>query len=171
MDMYQKVLQLWLMTAKEGRVSRDDLPSAVYLAVTDTPLPDDAPYFKTAIDLCEYMHQERNGSPMPQHERLSLIQYAVAMGKGSSLSPGLLKALAWIPNLAVVYAILAIIVASFSWSVLTMALFAKLWHGFARHLSSMGHGSASGHIALAILTLLISIGISTIHITTLYRFP
>lgn len=85
-------------------------------------------------------------------------------------SPLFLRILRWLPNIVVLLAIAAVTIGPFSWIVLGLAIFGKVWNGFSRYLAGQAHSSAGFHVTVALLSIICSFVVSILHLFSIYRF-
>ena len=170
-DRSLKVVQLWKMAAKSGKIPPDQIAGAVYFGVTDSPPPPEVVGIPSAMELLDYFNRKDTGRSFTTEERQSLAREIIGMQKsGRTPSLGFMRLLTWIPNIAVLLAIIAVVVGAFSWIVLGLGLAGKIQNGFAKFLAGQGHPGAGQHIGIALILILSSLVVSLLHIFSRYQF-
>lgn len=166
-----KIVQLWVMSAKSGKIPPNEIAGAVYFGVTDSPPPPEVQRITRAMDLLEYFKKQETGRGFTPEERREVLAGIVEMSQSGQMpNPGIVRLLIWLPNIAVILAIVAVIVGSFSWTVLALAILGKIENGFAKFLAGKGHQAAGLHIGIAVILIISSFAVSLLHLFSSYRF-
>jgi len=166
-----KVLQLWKLSTESGKIPRDEVASAVYYGLTDNAPPVEVRQMTNVGQLLDYFQTLETGHPFTDAEHMALGQQFVEMHTARTTpSLGAIRLLLWLPNIAIVLAIVAVILGPFSWLVIGLSLAAKIQNGFARFLAGQGHKAAGLHISIALILILASFVVSLIHIFSSYQF-
>jgi len=167
----RKVVQLWVLAAKSGKIPTREIASAVYFGLTDSTPPPEVRQITHPMDLLEYLKRKETGTGFTlEQQRETIAAIADASQPGQTPNPVILRLLMWAPNIAIILAIVAVFAVSFSWIVLGLAVFAKVENGFARFLAGRGHQAARLHVGLAFIAIPSSLVVSLLHIFSSYRF-
>lgn len=164
-----KVVQLWTMVKQSGKYPMDQVAPGVYFAATDEPPPPGVHGILDPVTLCDFIERERTGQPLSDADRTTLI--SLLESSGATTSYRAMRFTALLPSIVLAAAIGALIIATFSWLVLGVALFQRVWNGFARWLAARGHPAAVLHIAIALFATLSSIVLTALHAFSVYRLP
>lgn len=88
----RKILQLWFMAAKSGKIPPDQIPGAVYFGVTDMPPPPEVAALSRGMDLLEYFKKAETGRGFTSDERREVLLGIVEMQKsGVVVNPGAIR--------------------------------------------------------------------------------
>ncbi len=170
-DRSLKILQIWKICEQSGKIPDDQLANAVYYGVTENSPPAEIASMRNPGELVEYFKKIETGLPLTEEEHDALLQKYLELHKrGASPSFGFIKLLTWLPNIAIILALIAVIASFFSWIVLGLALLTKFLNSFAKYTAGKGQG-VSGTLSLSALTSIpISLIASLAHIFSDYQF-
>lgn len=160
-----KIIQAWWLTAKSGKIPSDEIAGAVYFGITDRPPPPEVQNIASAIELLDYFKVQETGSGFTAAERMEITHEIVNMHSAERMpSFGFMTLMTWLPNIALVLALAAVVFRDFSWVVLGVALLAKIENGFARWLARQDHPTTGFHFISGLLLLVASLILSLLHI-------
>mgnify|MGYP000899747108 CR=1 FL=1 len=163
-----KVVQLWGMVKASGKYPMDMVAPGVYFAATDEAPPQGVHGILDPISLCDFIHRRKTGRALEDSDRQALL--ALIEPSGGQFGYRAMRVMLVLPNLLLAAAIGAIL-AKMSWTVLAVAIFQRVWNGFARWLSASGHPSAGLHVGIALTATLASIVVTALSIFGMYSFP
>lgn len=169
---FRKIGLAWQMATKRAGDDQAGVAYAVYSIVMGKAPSYDLRDIESPLELCNYISIEETGASPSKEE---MIEMALHFNRGGSenlaSAPQLLGCLMAIPTAIAILAVVAVVVRDFSWIVLTLGLFARVWHGFARWLVGGGHPGAKTQVMVAVTALFASLVASLLHLLDFVRIP